>query len=81
MNPSGHSLNKSISLLRKGFSALGIDGVIITIPREGFIFQAQVDDNRKNIFDATEKDVTNVNHAATFPWNKASLVWFVFSWF
>ncbi|MEE9659345.1 MULTISPECIES: winged helix-turn-helix domain-containing protein [Enterobacter] len=78
MNPSGHSLNKSISLLRKGFSALGIDGVIITIPREGFIFQAQVNDNREHILVATEKDVTNVNHAVTFPWNKTFLVWIVF---
>lgn len=78
MNPSGHSLNKSISLLRKGFSALGIDGVIITIPREGFVFQAQVNDNREDILDATEKDVTNVNHAGTFPWNTTFIVWFVF---
>ena len=78
MNPSGHSLNKSISLLRKGFSALGIEGVIITIPREGFIFQAQIDDNREDILDATEEDVTNVNHAVTFPWNKTFFVWFVF---
>ncbi|TXU08341.1 winged helix family transcriptional regulator [Enterobacter hormaechei] len=78
MNPSGHSLNKSISLLRKGFSALGIDGVIITIPREGFVFQAQINDNREDILDATEKGVTNVNHAGTFPCNKTFIVWFVF---
>jgi DNA-binding winged helix-turn-helix (wHTH) protein len=77
-NPSGHSLNKSISLLRKGFSTLGIDGVIITIPREGFIFQAQVNDNREDILDAAEKDEANVNHVVTFPRNKIFLVWFVF---
>lgn len=78
MNPSGHSLNKSISLLRKGFSSLGIDGVIITIPREGFVFQAQVDDIRQDILDSTKKDVTNVNHAVTFPWDRKFLAWFVF---
>ncbi|MEH0884489.1 winged helix-turn-helix domain-containing protein [Enterobacter sp. UNJFSC 003] len=77
MNPSGHSLNKSISLLRKAFSSLDIDDVIITIPREGFIFQAQVSDNREEVLSSTEKNVASVNPAVTFPWNKTLLIWFV----
>ncbi|WP_368542511.1 transcriptional regulator [Enterobacter soli] len=77
MNPSGHSLNKSISLLRKAFSSLGVDDVIITIPREGFIFQAQVSDNRKEVVCSTEKEVAPVNSAVTFSWKKIVLVWII----
>lgn len=77
MNPSGHSLNKSISLLRKAFSSLGVDDVIITIPREGFIFQAQVSDNREEVVCSTEKEVAPVNPGVTFSWKKIVLVWFI----
>lgn len=40
--PSGHSLSKNVSLLRKALSELGLNNVIETIPREGFIFHAEV---------------------------------------
>lgn len=42
MAPSGHSLNKNISLLRKAFSELGELNLIETIPREGFVFRASI---------------------------------------
>jgi len=49
MIPSGHTLNKNISILRKAFSGLGVDDVIITIPREGFIFQARLNNVQEKI--------------------------------
>lgn len=42
MAPSGHSLNKNISILRKAFSELGELNLIETIPREGFVFRASI---------------------------------------
>lgn len=41
--PSGHSLNKNVSILRKTLAELGMDNLIATIPREGFVFQAQIE--------------------------------------
>ncbi|HHQ4053377.1 TPA: winged helix-turn-helix domain-containing protein, partial [Citrobacter freundii] len=44
MAPSGHSLNKSISILRKAFSELGAGNPIETLPRQGFLFHASICD-------------------------------------
>ncbi len=44
MVPSGHSLNKSISILRKAFAELGAENPIETLPRLGFLFHASVND-------------------------------------
>lgn len=40
--PSGHSLNKSVSMLRRAFAELGADNPVDTLPRQGFIFHACV---------------------------------------
>ncbi|MBH3137836.1 winged helix-turn-helix domain-containing protein [Serratia marcescens] len=37
---SGNNLNNTISILRKMFAALGEDNIIITLPRQGFMFTA-----------------------------------------
>ncbi|MGE6981769.1 winged helix-turn-helix domain-containing protein [Kluyvera intermedia] len=46
---SESNINKSISLLRRSFKDLGIDGNIIkTIPGEGFVFDATVEEYKVN---------------------------------
>lgn len=37
---SGNNLNNTISILRKMFAALGEDDIIVTLPRQGFMFTA-----------------------------------------
>ncbi|EMH1202861.1 winged helix-turn-helix domain-containing protein [Serratia marcescens] len=37
---SGNNLNNTISILRKMFAALGEDNIIVTLPRQGFMFTA-----------------------------------------
>jgi len=37
---SGNNLNNTISILRKAFSTLGEEEIIITLPRQGFMFTA-----------------------------------------
>ncbi|WP_274864583.1 winged helix-turn-helix domain-containing protein [Serratia marcescens] len=38
---SGNNLNNTISILRKAFSSLGEEEIIVTLPRQGFMFTAQ----------------------------------------
>lgn len=63
MIPSGHSLNKSVSILRKAFSSLGLNNIIVTIPREGFLFQARVssvnDDIKSKRITTTQLDIVD----------------------
>jgi len=40
--PSSNNLSNHISFLRKIFSQLGLEGIIITLPREGFKLDAEV---------------------------------------
>nr|WP_255252900.1 winged helix-turn-helix domain-containing protein [Citrobacter freundii] len=67
MAPSGHSLNKSISILRKAFSELGADNPIETLPRQGFLFHASVNDEQSSFSgDVPVRSVTEtVNSPAT----------------
>ena len=37
---SGNNLNNTISILRKAFSSLGEEDIIVTLPRQGFMFTA-----------------------------------------
>ncbi|MGN6041354.1 winged helix-turn-helix domain-containing protein [Serratia marcescens] len=37
---SGNNLNNTISILRKMFATLGEDDIIVTLPRQGFMFRA-----------------------------------------
>ncbi|MBH3008099.1 winged helix-turn-helix domain-containing protein [Serratia ureilytica] len=37
---SGNNLNNTISILRKAFSSLGEEEIIVTLPRQGFMFTA-----------------------------------------
>ncbi|MFK3637797.1 transcriptional regulator [Serratia nevei] len=37
---SGNNLNNAISMLRKAFSSLGEEEIIVTLPRQGFMFSA-----------------------------------------
>lgn len=37
---SGNNLNNTISILRKMFAAMGEDDIIVTLPRQGFMFTA-----------------------------------------
>ncbi|QXX96913.1 winged helix-turn-helix domain-containing protein [Serratia marcescens] len=37
---SGNNLNNAISILRKAFSSLGEEEIIVTLPRQGFMFTA-----------------------------------------
>jgi len=53
---SGHSLNKSVSIIRKAFSEFGQDNPIETLPREGFLFYA----NLGNPDDSAQKDEEHV---------------------
>ena len=67
MAPSGHSLNKSISILRKAFSELGAENPIETLPRQGFLFHASVNDEQSSFSrDVPVRSVTEtVNSPAT----------------
>ncbi|TKU38718.1 winged helix family transcriptional regulator [Citrobacter sp. wls716] len=67
MAPSGHSLNKSISILRKAFSELGAENPIETLPRQGFLFHASVNDEQSSFSrDVPVRSVTEtVNLPAT----------------
>lgn len=38
---SGNNLNNTISILRKAFSSLGEEEIIVTLPRQGFMFTAR----------------------------------------
>jgi len=81
MIPSGHSLNKSVSILRKTFSSLGMNNIIVTIPREGFLFQAQVssvdDDIKSKRTTTTPLDI--IDKAFQYGRWPQLLLWFVCS--
>nr|ALG88548.1 Glycopeptide resistance-associated protein R [Pectobacterium carotovorum] len=48
LTPSDNNLNKNISVLRKTFVILGVDSSLIeTIPKEGFLFNANVTSNNE----------------------------------
>lgn len=81
MIPSGHSLNKSVSILRKAFSSLGLNNIIVTIPREGFLFQARVssvnDDIKSKRITTTQLDI--VDKALQYRRWPQLILWCVFT--
>ena len=71
MAPSGHSLNKSISILRKAFSELGADNPIETLPRQGFLFHASIsDESSSSSEDETVRSVTETVNSSVRPKRK-----------
>lgn len=57
LTPSSNNLSNHISFLRKNFSQLGIEGnIIITVPREGFRLQAEVEQKGQQGQDRTGAD-------------------------
>ncbi|HHA2301038.1 TPA: transcriptional regulator [Enterobacter asburiae] len=79
MIPSGHSLNKSVSMLRKAFSGLGMVDLIVTIPREGFIFQAQINNVSDEVLNCSMATLSAVNKSAKFACYRKLVLWFLFS--
>ncbi|WP_172742662.1 winged helix-turn-helix domain-containing protein [Citrobacter youngae] len=75
MAPSGHSLNKSISILRKAFSELGAENPIETLPRQGFLFHASVNDEQSSFSrDVPVRSVTETVNSPTTPKRKNILL-------
>lgn len=71
MAPSGHSLNKSISILRKAFSELGAGNPIETLPRQGFLFHASIsDESSSSSEDETVRSVTETVNSSVRPKRK-----------
>lgn len=71
MAPSGHSLNKSISILRKAFSELGAGNPIETLPRQGFLFHASIsDESSSSCEDETVRSVTETVNSSVRPKRK-----------
>ncbi|MCG5129014.1 winged helix-turn-helix domain-containing protein [Enterobacter mori] len=62
LNPSGHSLNKNVSILRKSFSDLGLDNMVETIPRQGFVFQAKIENVNE---DMSQSSIAGLSSATT----------------
>lgn len=79
MIPSGHSLNKSVSMLRKAFSALGMDDLIVTIPREGFLFQAQIKNVSDEVLNCSMATLSAVNKSVKFARYRKLVLLFLFS--
>lgn len=75
MVPSGHSLNKSISVLRKAFSELGAENPIETLPRQGFLFHAAVRDASVSSSEAQDRRLVPKTETAV-PSRKAKYVKF-----
>lgn len=75
MAPSGHSLNKSISILRKAFSELGAENPIETLPRQGFLFHASVNDEQSSFSrDVPVRSVTETVNSPVTPKRKNILL-------
>jgi DNA-binding winged-HTH domains len=79
MIPSGHSLNKSVSMLRKAFSAVGMDDLIVTIPREGFLFEAQIKNVSDEVLNCSMATLSTVNKTIKFARCRKSVLLFLFS--
>ncbi|MGQ8775448.1 winged helix-turn-helix domain-containing protein [Serratia sp. NA_112.1] len=51
LNASSNNLNNHVSMLRKAFSQCGLTGLITTLPKHGFVFEAEslsvIDDEEK----------------------------------
>ncbi|MGT8857610.1 winged helix-turn-helix domain-containing protein [Enterobacter sp. 186315] len=77
MIPSGHTLNKNISILRKAFSGLGVDDVIITIPREGFIFQARMNNVQEKISPNVNEVILPEKTSAVLSQYRPFLLWLI----
>lgn len=78
MVPSGHSLSKNISILRKALSSLGLDKAIETIHREGFIFQANVRSVTTSVLPQEQTTLTSAHPKSPPPKYKQVIVWFSF---
>lgn len=51
LTPSSNNLNNYISILRKALSSCGFPELIVTIPRHGFMFSAEIDEMPDSIRD------------------------------
>lgn len=65
---SGNNLNNTISILRKAFSSLGEEEIIVTLPRQGFMFTA----GELNTADSLAESLQTVEAVPTPP-EKAAL--------